>query len=65
MEFLLNVFSEFSEFSDKKYLSLKGVPTCQILCKRPSCYHGTSKTHVSDRIFKLTPIHALVIYKIP
>ena len=32
---------------------------------RPGCYHSTSKTQVRDRIFKLTLIHASVIYQIP
>ena len=36
-----------------------------LLCKRPGCYHSTSETHVRDRIFKLSPIHASVIYQIP
>ena len=31
---------------------------------RPGCYHSASKTHVRDRIFKLSPIHASVIYHI-
>ena len=39
--------------------------TCHLLCKRPGCYHSTSKTHVRDRIFKLRPMHASVIYHIP
>ena len=38
--------------------------TCHLLCKRPGCHHSTSKTHVRDRIFKLSPIHASVIYQI-
>ena len=25
--------------------------TCHLLCKRPGCYHRTSKTRVSDRIY--------------
>ena len=39
--------------------------TCPLLWKRPGCYHSTSKTHVRDRIFKLSPIHVSVIYEIP
>ena len=35
-----------------------------LLCKRPGCYHSTTKTHVRDRIFKLFQIHASVIYQI-
>ena len=41
----------------------------QNICHRatfwPGCYNSTSKTHVRDRIFKLSPIHASVIYQIP
>ena len=43
----------------------KRAQTCHLLCKRPGCYHSVSKTHVRERIFKLSPIHALVIYQIP
>ena len=39
--------------------------TCHLLFKRSRCFHSTSKTSVRDRIFKLSPIHALVIYYIP
>ena len=35
------------------------------LCKRPACYHSASTTHVRDRIFKLSPIHASVIIIFP
>ena len=55
-EFSLNVFTEFSEFSDKNIFHYnKRAWTCKLLCKRPGCYHSTSKTHVKDRIFKLSP----------
>ena len=67
IKFSLNVFTEFSDFSDKKYLSLqyrKRARTCHLLCKRPGYYHSTSKTHVRDRIFELSPTHASVIYPI-
>ena len=40
---------------------IKRARTCHLLCKRPRCYHSTSKTHVRDRIFKLSSIHASVI----
>ena len=39
--------------------------TCHLLYKRPGCYYSTSKKHVRDRIFKLSQIHASVIYQIP
>ena len=41
------------------------MPPSHIVCKRPGCYHSTSKTRVRDRIFKLNPIYASVIYQIP
>ena len=43
----------------------KRVRTCILLFERPGCYHRASKTHVRERIFKLTPIHASGIYQIP
>ena len=71
MEFFLNIFTEFSEFSDKKFVSaVKGLnlPLSHLLCKSPGCYHSASnsKTHVRDRIFKSSPIHhASVIVNFP
>ena len=55
IEFSLNVSKIF----------VKRVRTCHRLCKRPGSYHSTSETHVRDRIFKLNPIHASVIYQFP
>ena len=56
----------FTEFSDKNICHYsKRAQTCHLLCKKPACYHNTSKIHVKDRIFKLTPSHASVIYQIP
>ena len=54
LDLFLNVFTEFS----------KRVRTYHLLCKRPGWYDTASKTHVTDGIFKLTPIHASVIYLI-
>ena len=66
IEFALNVFLEFAGFSDKNICHYnKRVWTHNLLCQRQGCYHSASKTHVRDRIFKLTPIHASVIYQIP
>ena len=50
-EFSLNVFTE-------------NLPPSHLLCKRPGYYRRISKTHVRDMIFKLSPIHASVIYQI-
>ena len=44
---------------------IKRARTCYLLCKTPGYYHSTSKTHMNDRIFKLSPIRASVIYQIP
>ena len=55
----------FAEFSDKNICHYsKTAWTCHLLCKRPGCHHSASKTHVRDKVFKLTPIHASVIYQI-
>ena len=43
-------------------ITVKGLKPASLLCGRPGC---TSKTHVRDRIFKLSPTHASVIYQIP
>ena len=64
IEFFLKVFTEFSEFSDKKIFIIKRARTCHFLCKRPGCYHRASKTRVREMIFKLSLIHASVIYQI-
>ena len=32
-------------------LVIKRAQTCHLLCKRPGCYHSTSKIHVRDTIF--------------
>ena len=42
----------------------KIIRTCHLLCQRSKCCHITSKTHVEERIIKLNPIHASVIYQI-
>ena len=66
MKFFLNVFSEFAEFSDKKLsLQQKDSNPSHLLCERPACYHSACTTHVRDRIFKYSSIHASVIYLIP
>ena len=45
--------------------SVKGLEPSHLLCKRPACYHNASTTHVEDRTFKLSPIHASVIISFP
>ena len=56
----VNVFTELIE---KNFLK-KIIWTYNPLCNRPWCYHIAKKTPVADRIVKLTPIHASVIYQI-
>ena len=63
MDFFPNVFIEFAEFSDKIFvITVKGLKLAT------SCVRDQDATtvpaHVRDRIFKLNPIHALVIYQI-
>ena len=52
LEFFLNGFSEFNDI----VITVKGL--------EPTTSHSASKTHVWDGIFKLSPIHASVIYQI-
>ena len=64
-EFFLNVFTEFAEFTDKNICPYsKRTRPCHFLYKRPGCYHCASTTHMRDRIFKFSLIHASVIYLI-
>ena len=49
----------------KKIVYSKTTQTYHLLCKRPGRYHNTSKTHVRDRIFKSSPIHASMIIRFP
>ena len=35
-----------------------------VTCNKPACYHSARKTHVRNRIFRLSPIHASVTYQI-
>ena len=51
MEFVINVFTEFIEYSDKKLFVIKRAGTYYLLCKRQVCYHSESKTHVRDITF--------------
>ena len=55
MEFSLNVFTEFAEFSDKKKSNkIKneqcGAGTQDLLCKRQRWYHKTTETEVTEQI---------------
>ena len=38
--------------------------TCHLLCTRTRCYHSVSKIRLTEGIFKLTVIHASMIYQI-
>ena len=60
-EFFLNV--SLNSVTKIFVITVKGLEPAT--SKRPVYYHSASKTHVRDRIFKLTPIHASVIYQIP
>ena len=63
---LLECILVFTEFSDKNicYYSERA-RTCHLLCWNQGCYHFNSQTHVRNRIFKMTPILASLIYQIP
>ena len=68
IEFTLNIFSEFSEFNDKNICHYsKRAQTFHLLCVRDQDATCTTvlARHVRDKIFKLTPIHASLIYPIP
>ena len=66
LEFFLNVFTEFSESRDKNICHYSNrTRTCHFLWKRLGSYHSVNRTHVTDKIFKLSPIQASMIYQIP
>ena len=66
MEFSLNVFLEFVEFSDQIFvITVKWLEPATFCVRDQGANHSASKTHVWDRIFKLSPIHASMIYQIP
>ena len=51
LQFFLNVFRNFREFSDKNIcLYSKRAQSHSLLCKRSRCYHSASKTQVTDMI---------------
>ena len=67
IEFTLNIFTEFSEFNDKNIvITVKGLKpsTCCVRDQDATCTTVLAR-HVRDKIFKLTPIHASLIYLIP
>ena len=59
-----NITLAKTSFRPVKICVIKRARTSHLLCKRPRCYHSTSKTHVRDRVFYLSPFHASVIYQI-
>ena len=67
MEFSLNAFTEFSEFSDKKIKIKKEncrVGTQDLLCKGQRLYHSATETQAAEQILIQNPIHASVISEI-
>ena len=67
MEFSLNVFTEFAEFSDKKIKNQKEdcrVGTQELLCKRQRLYHSATEPQATEQILILNPVHASVISQI-
>ena len=53
------IFVEFSEFSDRK--ELRGFDRMTSCMANEHLKHSTSKSYLTDRIFKLTLIHAPLI----
>ena len=61
--FFLNAFTEFS---NKKYLLLKGLkPATSCVRDQDANAAPARYIYMGDMIFKLNPIHASVIYQIP
>ena len=58
-------FTLFAKFSDKNYLSLKGFEPVVFSVRDQDATTVSIRHKVIDRLFKLTPIHASVIYQIP
>ena len=55
IEFSLNVFTEFSEFSDKNIIILKycWVQTHYLLCEKQRLYHCATDTQLTEKTVKL------------
>ena len=71
MEFSLNAFTqfiEFTEFSDKKILKIRneecGIETPKISCVRDRDDTTRPQTQITEQILILNPIHASVIPQI-
>ena len=66
LEFSPNVFTEFSEFSDKIILFLKKccARTHYLLCERQRHYHSPTETQLTENTFKLILVHASMILQI-
>ena len=57
--------NSLNSVTNKLSLQQNDSNSSNLLCERPACYHSASTTHVRDRIFKFSSIHASVIYLIP
>ena len=68
LEFSLNAFTEFAEFSDKKKIKIKkedcSIGTQDLLCKRQRLYNSTTEPQATEQILILNLIHASVISQI-
>ena len=66
VEFSLNVFTEFAEFSDKNTNILKRrARTHYLLCERQGFYQWSTEIQLTEQILILNLIHASVISQIP
>ena len=66
LEFFLNEFCRIYRICRTLKICLQKmcIRTCYLLCNRPACYHSNTNTHVRDKVFKLSLIHASVINQI-
>ena len=64
LEFSLNVFTEFAEFSDKKNQKSKRDGTQDLLWKKQRLYNSATEPQATEQILILNPIHASVISQI-
>ena len=46
-DIFLNIFTEFRDM----FVVKKNIQTYNLLCKKPGCYHRSSKGQVTEKIF--------------
>ena len=63
--FSMNSANSVTKIFVIREIEWKGLNLPPLVLETRMLNHSASKTRVRDRIFKLTPIHASVIYQIP